>query len=226
VRSRPRAPLTLSRLRASPTCQPLSLARSPSLADRPHQSAASSSSRTTHRRPLTAVPSIAVPSPIPSPHRKSSAPPRPHRLTNVLAQYCPAVESHRRRCATLMPALCTSPAPAELRCSTPLPSGAYKKVAPGTSFPAPAPATTLLPSPERNSRSAAVFPLSGEFSPPPLSPSLLVQQAIKLTEQLPHNAANSKHHFPAPVPRPKTTGGDPHREAPPPPRGQPPPGPL
>jgi hypothetical protein len=37
--------------------------RSPSLADRPHQSAASSSSRTTHRYPLTVVPSIAVPSP-------------------------------------------------------------------------------------------------------------------------------------------------------------------
>jgi hypothetical protein len=68
----------------------------------------------------TAVPSIAVPSPIPSPHRKSSAPPRPHRLTNVLAQYRPAVESHRRRCAALMLALCTSPAPAELRRSPPL----------------------------------------------------------------------------------------------------------
>jgi hypothetical protein len=120
ARSRPRAPLTLSRLQASPTRQSLSLARSLSLADRPHRSAASSSSRTTHRRPLTVVPSITVPSPIPSPYRKSSAPPRPHRLTNVLAQYRPAVESHRRRCAALMPALCTSPAPAELRRFPPL----------------------------------------------------------------------------------------------------------
>jgi hypothetical protein len=68
----------------------------------------------------TAVPSIAVPSPIPSPHRKSLAPPRPHRLTNVLAQYRPAVESHRRHYAVLMSALCTSPAPAELRRSPPL----------------------------------------------------------------------------------------------------------
>jgi hypothetical protein len=41
-------------------------------------------------------------------------------LDHVLAQYRPAVESHRRRCATLMPALCTSPAPAELRRSPPL----------------------------------------------------------------------------------------------------------
>jgi hypothetical protein len=58
-------PLSLTR-------QPLSLAHFPSLADRPHRSAASSSPRTTLHRPLTAVPSIAVP----SPHRKSSAPPR------------------------------------------------------------------------------------------------------------------------------------------------------
>jgi hypothetical protein len=172
ARSRPRAPLAPSRSHANPTRQPLSLARFPSLADRLHRSAASSSSRTTLRCPLTAVPSIVVP----SPHRKSSAPPRPPRLTNVLARYRPAVESHRRRCAALMPALCTSPAPAELRRS--LPSGAYKKVAPGTSFPAPASATTFLPSPEHNSWSTTVFPLSGE-SPPPPSPSPLVQRTIK-----------------------------------------------
>jgi hypothetical protein len=53
----------------------------------------------------------------------------------------------------------------------------------------------------------------------------LVQRAIKLTWQLPHIAANSKLHFPALIPRPKTTGGDPRRGAPPPPRGQPPPSP-
>jgi hypothetical protein len=142
----------------------LSLARFPSLADRPHRSAASSSSRTTLRRPLTAVPTIAIPSPIPSRHRKGSAPPRPPRLTNVLAQYRPAVEYHRRCCA---------PHRRPPSSTAPLPSGAYKKVAPGTSFPAPASATTFLPSPEHNSWSTAVFPLSGE-SPPSLSPSSLV----------------------------------------------------
>jgi hypothetical protein len=110
----------LSLWQASPTCQSLSLSRSLSLADRPHRSAASSSSRTMHRRPLTTVPSIAVPSPIPSPHRKSSAQPRPRRLTTSLPSTAPAVESHRRRCATLMPALCTSPAPTELHRSPPL----------------------------------------------------------------------------------------------------------
>jgi hypothetical protein len=41
-------------------------------------------------------------------------------LDRVLAQSRPAVKSHRRRCATLMPALCTSPAPVELRRSPPL----------------------------------------------------------------------------------------------------------
>jgi hypothetical protein len=105
-----------------------------SLADRPAPPASPSRSRapphwqtgpTGQPRRLprvrrTAVPSIAIPWPIPSPHRKSSAPPRPHRLTNVLAQYRPAVESHRRRCAASMPALCTLPAPAELRRSPPL----------------------------------------------------------------------------------------------------------
>jgi hypothetical protein len=82
------------------------------------------------------------------------------------------------------------------------------------------------PSPERNSQSTAVFPLSGESSPPPLSPSPLVQREIKWTKQLPHKATNPKHQFPAPVPHPEPTGGDPCRGTPPPPRGQPPPNPL
>jgi hypothetical protein len=67
------------------------------------------------RSPPTVVPSIApVPSPIPSPHRRvCTTPSLP--LDRVLARYRPAVRSRRRRCAALMPALCTSPAPAELR---------------------------------------------------------------------------------------------------------------
>jgi hypothetical protein len=65
-----------------------------------------------------APPSPPPPSPRPSPRRTGefgTAPSSP--LDRVLAQYRPAVKSHRRRCATFMPALCTSPAPAELRCS-------------------------------------------------------------------------------------------------------------
>jgi hypothetical protein len=114
-------PLTREAARALPSLP---------LADKPAPPASPSRSRapshwqtgpTGQLRRLPHVRSSAVPSiVVPSPHRKSSAPPRPHRLTNVLAQYRPAVESHRRRCATLMPALCTSPAPAELRRSPPL----------------------------------------------------------------------------------------------------------
>jgi hypothetical protein len=46
--------------------------------------------------------------------QESLAPPRPHRLIASLPGTAPAVRSRRRRCAALMPALCTSPAPAEL----------------------------------------------------------------------------------------------------------------
>jgi hypothetical protein len=82
-----------------------------SLADRPHRSAASSSSsRTTHRRPLHHRPLAH-----PLAAQESLAPPRPRRLTPSLPGTAPAVRSRRRRCAALMPALCTSPAPAELR---------------------------------------------------------------------------------------------------------------
>jgi hypothetical protein len=81
-----------------------------------------------------------------------------------------------------------------------LPSGTYKRVAPSTSFPAPASATPLLPSPELNSR--------------------------KRRRLLPrHTAVSLEHRSPTPNPRPKLTGGDSRRGAPPPPRGQPPHGP-
>jgi hypothetical protein len=105
----------LSLWQASPTCQPLSLARSLSLTDRPHRSAASSSSRTMHRRPLHRRP---LAHPLAAQEEFGTAPSSP--LDHVLAQYRPAVESHHRRYETLMPALCTSPAPAELRRSPPL----------------------------------------------------------------------------------------------------------
>jgi hypothetical protein len=111
----PRAPLLLSLWQASSTCQPLSLARSLSLADRPHRSVASSSSRTMHRRPL-----IAVPSPSPRRTGKFGTTPSPPLDCVLASTPPPPVRSRRRRCATLMPALCTSPAPAELRRSPPL----------------------------------------------------------------------------------------------------------
>jgi hypothetical protein len=68
-----------------------------------------------------APPSPPQPSPRPSPCRTrefGTAPSLP--LDRVHAQYRPAVKSHRRRCATFMPVLCTSPAPTELRRSPPL----------------------------------------------------------------------------------------------------------
>jgi hypothetical protein len=78
-----RSPPSLSLWQASPTCQSLSLARSISLADRPHRSAASSSSCTTHRCPL-----IAVPSPSPRRTGKIGTAPSPP-LDRVLASTPP-----------------------------------------------------------------------------------------------------------------------------------------
>jgi hypothetical protein len=46
--------------------------------------------------------------------QESLAPPHPRRLTMSLPGTAPAVRSRRRRCEALMPALCTSPASAEL----------------------------------------------------------------------------------------------------------------
>jgi hypothetical protein len=59
-------------------------------------------------------------SPHPLAAQRSSALPRPRRLTASLPGIAPAVRSRRRRCAALIPALCTSPASAELRRSPPL----------------------------------------------------------------------------------------------------------
>jgi hypothetical protein len=80
-----------------------SLARSLSLADRPHRSAASSSSpRTAHRGHLRPA---SPPSPRPLAHllaaQRSLAPPCPRRLTASLPSTAPAVRSRRRRGAAL-----------------------------------------------------------------------------------------------------------------------------
>jgi hypothetical protein len=139
-----------------------SLARSLPLADRPHRSAASSSSPHTARRGHLRPPSPPLPpSPRPSPRRTGEVGPAPSSpLDRVLARYRPrrAVSSSplcgikRRHCAPHR----HSPSSA-----APLPSGAYKRVAPSTSFPAPASATPLLPLPELNSRKRRrLLPLS------------------------------------------------------------------
>jgi hypothetical protein len=126
-----------------------SLARSLPLADRPHRLVTPSSSlRTARRGHLRPSP----PSPRPSSRRTEKfgiAPSLP--LDRVLARYRP------RRAASSSP-LCginfrrCAPHRRSSSSAAPLPSGAYKRVAPSTSFPAPASATPLLPSPELNSR--------------------------------------------------------------------------
>jgi hypothetical protein len=120
-------PACFSRAR-SRSAPPLSLADEPappasrSLSRVPSRWQTGPTGQPLHRPPrvrLTVVPSIAVPSPIPSPHRKVwHRPSSP--LDRVLAGTAPAVRSRRRRCAALMPALCTSPAPVALRRSPPL----------------------------------------------------------------------------------------------------------
>jgi hypothetical protein len=196
----PRPPPPLAPM--TPPFWPISdllLARSPlrtpslSLADEPTPPASRSLSRAHSRwqtdptgQPLRRPPRVrlvAVTSdrrPLRRPHplahplaaQESLAPPRPRRLTVSLPATAPAVRSRRRRCAALMPALCTSPASA-----APLPSGAYKKVAPSTPFPAPASAT--LSSLTRAQFAEAPPSSSSPVSFPPLLPSpLLVQREI------------------------------------------------
>jgi hypothetical protein len=139
----PRPPPPLPRARASsfrPNSRPTparEAARalpsfSLSLASQPHLPASLSRALPLTGRPAPPVSRVvflaydAPPSPpSPSPRHPlatqeefGTAPSSP--LDHVLAQYRPAVESHRRRCATLMSALCTSPTPAELRRSPPL----------------------------------------------------------------------------------------------------------
>jgi hypothetical protein len=116
--------------RAQPLVRP---PRSLSLTSQPHLPATLSRALPLAGRPAPPISRVVVflaydapPSPRPPSRRPSpcrtgefgTAPSSP--LDRVLAQYRPAVKSHRRRCAALMPALCTSPAPAELRLSPPL----------------------------------------------------------------------------------------------------------
>jgi hypothetical protein len=142
----------------------LSLARSLPLADRPQLSASSSSffPLPTYG-PSRSPPAItSVPSSVFSPHREVG-----HRpvLTAAAASLhgTATVRSRHRRCAALTPVRCTSPAP--WSSTAPLPSGAYKRAAPSSSFPAPASATPLLPRPSSiRGRTIVVF-LPGEPFP-------------------------------------------------------------
>jgi hypothetical protein len=139
-----------------------SLARSLPLTQRPHGSAASSSVR----RPLAEVTSgRRLRPPLCHPATQESlAPLRPPPLDQRPRRYRPAVASPRRRCAPFMAAPGSSPESGSSTAPLP-PPRAYKKLAPSSFLLAPASAIPLLPFPEPNSRSAAVFPLSGEFLP-------------------------------------------------------------
>jgi hypothetical protein len=131
----------------------------------PHLSATSSSfspppAYGSSRSPpaITTVPSFVF-----SPHREVGH--RPVLAAAAVSLHGTAtVRSRHRRCAALTPVRCASPAP---RSSVaPLPSGAYRRAAPSSFFPAPASATPLLPRPSSiRGRAAAVVFLPGEPFP-------------------------------------------------------------
>jgi hypothetical protein len=123
----------------------------------------------------------------------------------------------------LWPALCSSPVPRSS--AAPLPSRAYKRAAPSSSFPAPASAIPLLPRPGSiRGRAAAIVFLPGEpslFSPcPSVGPS---SDCLSLLAS-PHRHERSTP-LPHPDYSPKAHRRQPRHEALPPPRGQPPPRP-
>jgi hypothetical protein len=124
---------------ASPLARAKPPARSPhslSLTSQPHRLASPSRVLPLAGRPAPPVSCVVFLAydALPSPHRRPLAIPSPHRevrhrpvppLDRVLASTAPStpppvVRSRRRRCAALMSALCTSPAPAELHRSPPL----------------------------------------------------------------------------------------------------------
>jgi hypothetical protein len=153
----------------------------------------------------------------------SLAPLRPPPLTSVLAgtapPWCPLVGVVRH----LWSALCSSPEP---RSSTaPLPSRAYKRAAPSSSFPALA--TTIPPLPRPSSirgRAAAFVFLPGEPSLSSPCPSVDPSSDCLSLLASPHRRGRSTP-FPHPDFSPQARRRQPRREAPPPPREQPPPRP-
>jgi hypothetical protein len=96
------------------------------------------------------------------------APPHPRRLTMSLPCTAPTVRSRRRRCAALMPALCTSPATpaAELRhlpADSPLPAPSSQiEPAPRFASPSPLPKNRATGDKSPSSPPAAGFPPHGQ----------------------------------------------------------------
>jgi hypothetical protein len=123
----------------------------------------------------------------------------------LLFPFSPLPARSRARAAAPLPLSLSLTSRCPPSSAAPICSGAYKKVAPSTSFPAPASATTLLPRPSPIRGSAAVVFLSGKPSPPLLPSPLLVQGAIRLAYQLHHIAVNSERYSPTPIPRPELT---------------------
>jgi hypothetical protein len=106
------------------------------------------------------------------------------------------VWSRHRRCAALTPVRCASPAPRSS--AAPLPSGAYKRAAPSSSFPAPASATPLLPRPSSICGRTVVVFLPGE--PFPLF-SLPLCWSIKRLLKPPSFATPPRTQYTTPPPR-------------------------
>jgi hypothetical protein len=151
------------------------------------------------------------------------APPRPPPLTNVLASTAPPWCLIGVAVRHIWPALCSSPAPRSS--AAPLPSRAYKRAAPSSSFPAPASAIPLLPRPSSiRGRDAAIVFLPGEPSLSSPCPSVGPSSDCLSLLASPHCHERSTP-LPHPDYSPKAHRRQPRREAPPPPRGQPPPRP-
>jgi hypothetical protein len=230
--SRPCFPLS-AHCRPAPACA--AALRSPpslSLTSQPHLPATPSRALPLAGKPAPPVSRFVVlpaydapPSPRPSPRRTGefgTAPSSP--LDRVHAQYRPRREvSSSPLCGINAGAVHLTGA--RRAPPLPFPRAPIKRsprAPPSPHRPQPPPSSPR-PSSIREAPPSSPSPVS---LPPLLPPSLLVQRAIKLAYQLHHFAVNSEHHSPAPIPRPKLTDGDPRRGAPPPPRGQPPPGPL
>jgi hypothetical protein len=227
----------LPRARASPPC-----ALSLSLTSRPHPPAApflaslaitptgsvaplvsrsSSSPPSLHRGHLRPSPPFP-----PSSSRRTgkfgTAPSSP--LDQRPRRYRPVVVSHRRRCAAFM----GGAVQAHRRREAPLlpfPSRAYKRAAPSPSFPAPASAIPLLPRPSSiRGKAATIVFLPGEPSLSSPCPSVGPSSDCLGPLASPHRHGRSTP-LPHPDCSPRAHRRQPRREAPSPPRGQPPPGP-
>jgi hypothetical protein len=198
-----------------------SLTRSLPLADRPHQSAAPSSSPHTARRGHLRPPFSPRPLAHPLAAQRGSAPPRPRRLAASLPGITPAVRSRRRRCATFIfgAVLLTG-----VRRAPPLPSPRAPIKGSPQALPSPHRPQPPLSSPHLSSVVEAPPPSSPPVSllPPSPFPSGGPARNWSGLSASPHRRELGTP-LPYPNPRPELTGGDFRRGAPPPPHGQPPP---